>query len=282
LRLILGHNQFIGISHISEDKSRDREQFFSKVENIYRVVEEASELGYRDMIIETHPRMLEFLRYYENHRTFDMNFFLQVPYVQGYVKKMNENGLRGILFDLIKRAGFTRTARIALGASIDYLKRDYNALGLSLLKFEIAPFEGFEIKSLLLHNVVTDLLVSLNASRILREYYHFVMDDIDLEPGFVTLNFPLMNKVFKAEEITPSWIMTPVNPSGFDMNPSKGIVEAAIREYAKPIIAMNILGGGSIPIKESATYLKSFDSIECAVIGASSSNHLRESLCVLK
>ena len=64
MELILGHNKLIGISHISEERGREREKKFSKVENIYRVVEDASAVGFKNMIIETHPRMLEFLRYY--------------------------------------------------------------------------------------------------------------------------------------------------------------------------------------------------------------------------
>ena len=56
MELILGHNQFIGVSHISEERAREREKTFSKVENIYRVVEAASAVGLTDMIIETHPR----------------------------------------------------------------------------------------------------------------------------------------------------------------------------------------------------------------------------------
>jgi len=282
LKLILGHNQFIGISHISEDKSRDREKFFSNVENIYGVVERASELGFNDMIIETHPRMLEFLRYYKKNHTFDMNFFLQIPYVQGYVQKMNESGIKGLIFDIIGRAGMLNTLRIGLKAASDYIKKDYNALALSALRIEIAPFREFEIKSLLLHNVITDLLISLGATDILQEYYDFTKNSLNLEPGFITLNFPFLKDVLKNKGISPSFIMTPVNPTGFDMTPSRVTVETALREYSGSIIAMNILGGGSIPIKESANYLKSFDNIEYVVVGASSENHLKESMSIIR
>ena len=81
MELVLGHNQFIGVSHISEERGREREKKFSKVDNIYRVVEAASAAGVKNMIIETHPRMLDFVKYYKQNKTFDMNFYLQVPYV---------------------------------------------------------------------------------------------------------------------------------------------------------------------------------------------------------
>jgi hypothetical protein len=54
VELIHGHNQFIGISHISEERGQEREKTFSKVENVYRVVEAASAVGFKHMITETH------------------------------------------------------------------------------------------------------------------------------------------------------------------------------------------------------------------------------------
>ena len=41
------------------------------------MVEAASAVGFKNMVIETHPCMLEFLRYYEQAQTFYLNFYLQ-------------------------------------------------------------------------------------------------------------------------------------------------------------------------------------------------------------
>ena len=90
--LIIGHNQFIGISHISEERGIDLQRKFFDTLSIYKIVESAADLGYKNMIIETHPKMLEFLNYYIENRTFDMDFYLQVPNIQGYIHKMNEKG----------------------------------------------------------------------------------------------------------------------------------------------------------------------------------------------
>jgi ketosteroid isomerase-like protein len=70
--------------------------------------------------------------------------------------------------------------------------------------------------------------------------------------------------------------MTPVNVNGFDMNPSQGDVETAMKEYTGDIIAMNVLGGGAFPLTASAAYVKSFDNVTRCVIGASSKEHLSE------
>ncbi len=274
--LILGHNQFLGISHISEERSREREKKFSNVENIYKIVEKASEFGYKGMIIETHPHMLKFLEYYKNSRTFDMDFYLQVPYVQGYIQKMNEKGLSGLVKEIIQRSGIKSASAMALKNIINLAKKDYLSMATSALQLEIAPFEEFNIKALLLHNVITDLLLSLRVGDAFTEYIGYVKDKLELKPGFITLNFQLFKSSCEKWDIKPPLVVTPVNLGGYDMNPSKEIVEFTIKKYTGEITAMNILGGGAYSIGEASDYLKSFDSIKCCIIGASSEKHLRE------
>jgi hypothetical protein len=275
MQLILGHNQFIGISHISEEKSREKERQFSKVENIYRIVETASDLGYKNMIIETHPKMLDFINYYEKNQTFDMNFYLQVPYVQGYIQTINERGIQGFALDTIKKSGIITTGHIALKGALGVLMKDYSSIAYSVLKLEISPFTKVNIKAVMLHNVMTDLFLSLEAQDAFSDFISNIKK-LGLDYGFVTLNFPLLTHRFKDWEIPSPIIMTPVNPRGFDMNPSITAVSDALRQYDGDIIAMNILGGGAFPLQESQTFLNSFQNIKYCVIGASSYNHLKE------
>lgn len=273
--LILGHNQFLGISHISEERSRERDRKFSDVRNIYSVVETAADLGFSAMIIETHPRMIEFLEYYKKNKTFDMDFYLQVPHVQNYVQQMNEKGMKGVINEVIKKTGFIGASGLALKSGWSYLKKDYVSMGMSMLKLEIAPFADISIKGLLLHNVVTDLLLSLNLSEVFKEYFAFVHQKLEIEPGLITLNFPLLVDRLADWKLISSVIMTPVNLSGYDMNPHQEAVEQALLDYNGSVIAMNVLGGGAFPVIESHDYLKNFD-IDYAVVGASSKGHLKE------
>lgn len=282
MELILGHNQFIGISHISDERSREREKRFSDVENIYNVVEKAAEFGYRGMIIETHPRMLEFLEYYKNNRTFDMEFYLQLPYVQGYIQKMNENGLFSLIKDIIHRSGFKNTSVITVKNMINLAKKDYFSLAVSFLELEIIPFMDFNIKTVLLHNVFTDMLLSLGISDCMKAYIDYVADDMDLNPGFITLNFQLFQSCLEKWNIKYPLVMTPINPGGYDMNPSKASVEAAIRKYPGEVIAMNVLGGGAFSVDNAHDYLISLGKLKFCVVGASSEKHLKELMEVFR
>ena len=276
MELILGHNQFIGISHISDERSREREEKFSKVENIYNVVEIASELGYKNMVMETHPRMIEFFNYYKESMTFDMNFYLQVPYAVGYVKKMNEKGVMGLVSDLVSQTGVSGASGMAIKGVSNLFKRDYMSLAMSVLKLEVSPFTDVNIKALLLHNVVTDLLSSLGMSEAFLSYEKYVKDELGIDPALATLNFPLLKRNMEKWDIKPSFVMTPVNSQGYDMNPSRENVEKHIKTYNGEIIAMNVLGGGSFSVPDSNSYIKTFKNINHCVIGASSQEHLKE------
>jgi hypothetical protein len=276
VELILGHNQFIGVSHISEERGREREKKFSKVENIYRVVEAASAAGFKNMIVETHPRMLDFLKYYERNKTFDMNFYLQVPYVQAYIQVINQRGMKGFLSEMIGRAGLGGASSIALKSAFSLLKKDYLAIALSYLKLEVAPFSSFNVKGLILHNTLTDLLMALEVQSVCSAFDQYVNDTLKLDFGLATWNFCLVKSNLERWNMRPAFIMTPVNIKGFDMNPMQEDVEAGLREHDGAVFAMNILGGGAYSIGESASYVKSFDAVKKCVIGASSKEHLAE------
>ena len=276
MELILGHNQFIGISHISDERSREREKKFSDVKNIYKIVETAAKIGYHGMIIETHPRMLDFLEYYKQNKTFDMEFYLQLPYVQGYIQKMNENGLISLVRDIFHRSGLKNTSIMAIKNIANLSKKDFFSLAISFLELEIMPFIDLNIKTVLLHNVFTDIFLSLELSDFIKTYIDYMKDTIGLNPGFITLNFDLFQRSFDQWNIKHPLVMTPINPGGFDMNPSKTSVELAIKKYRGEIIAMNILGGGAFSVNETYKYFRSLEKLNFCVVGASSKTHLQE------
>jgi hypothetical protein len=188
---------------------------------------------------------------------------------------MNEKGMRGVIDEVIKKTGFLGASSLALKSGLSYLKKDYMSLGMSMLKLEIAPFDTISIKGLLLHNVMTDLLLSLQLREGFETYVDFVKSKLDIKPGLITLNFPMLVKSLDQWNLTSDYIMTPINLNGFDMNPSKDTVETTLKTYKGEVIAMNVLGGGAFSVKDSYEYLKSFH-IENVVIGASSKEHLIE------
>jgi hypothetical protein len=281
MKLILGHNQFIGISHTSYSDSKKKEARFSNVENIYSVVERAADVGFKSMLIEPHPRLMQFVQEYNKRRTFDMKFYLQIPNVQNYVQKMNDGGIAGIISEFRSRLGTLGASAALLKSGMMYLRRDYLSLALYGIKLEVQPFKDLELEGILLHNVVTDLLLSLSVTETLQEFHNFIIDEYKVAPGFVTLNLPLLMERHKQMDGS-DLIMTPINPLGYDMNPDISTVETCLRNSKSKIIAMNVLAGGSVGIDKTASYLSKFENVEYACVGASSEGHLREIVSKIK
>jgi hypothetical protein len=220
--------------------------------------------------------MLDFLQYYERNKTFDMNFYLQVPYVQAFVQTINQRGMRGFLSEMVGRAGLAGTSSLALKSAFNLLKKDYLGIALSYFKVEIAPFSEFSVKALILHNTITDLLMALEVSSAFSAFDQYVNDVLKLDFGLATWNFSLTKRNLERWDLRPAFLMTPVNVKGFDMNPTKDEIEAGLREYEGTVFAMNVLGGGAYSLPEAASYVKSFDAIKRCVVGASSRDHLKE------
>lgn len=275
MNLILGHNQFIGLSHTSYADSRKKDARFAKVENIYSVVEKAADIGFKKMLIEPHPRLIQFVQEYNRRRTFDMSFYLQVPNVETYVRKMSEGGISGIISEFRSRLGTLRASAALIKSGAAYLRRDCLSLMLYGLRLEVAPFKDLDLESVLLHNVPTDLLLSISATELLQEFQNFIVDEWKVSPGFVTLNLPMLESRYQNLN-SNTYVMTPINLLGYDMNPDKQTVENDLAVSKAKIIAMNVLAGGSIGLDKAADYLKSLRNIEHVCIGASSQCHLEE------
>jgi len=274
--MILGHNQFIGVDHRSEERAWDKSVHFSNPSRILEVAQTASESGYKGMVIEPHPRMLDFLKLYDRHGTFKMRFYLQVPYIQGYVQRMGQSGIKGLIWDLMIKSRPLDLFNACVRSGIGILRNEYLPLALSGLALEVSQFKDYEIESVLLHNVATDLLLSLGLQDCLEDYIHFSHDILGIRAGLVTLNFPLLASALRDKPSSPSIIVTPINPAGFDMNPSKDAVERALQEYRGEIMAMNVLGGGAFSVSASASYLRSLPRVQSVLIGASTKEHLVE------
>ena len=276
MKLILGHNQFLGISHISEKNASEKDRMFTDPAKILEAVETAYDCGFRQMIIESHPRMKAFMKLYEKQSTFDMDFILQVPFVSGYVRHMAEGGVKSVVKEVVSGTPLTELIKAPFTMLPKLLKKDYMGLGVRGLDLEMSKYSDFDISGVLLHNVVTDVLLSLDAENAYAGYFDRVQKRFGVKAGLITLNLPLLAEHLKGWGLEPSMIMSPINPYGFDMNPSREVVEKCVRDSKFHTLAMNVMGGGSVTLPEAANYINGLDGVEGVVIGASSRKHMEE------
>ena len=173
--IILGHNQFIGVSHLSQDAARSRVEHFGDVKKVMDVIKVCLDSDVKGMMLSTHPRARDILEYTKNEGfSEELNFYPLIPYAQGYVRKMNEKGVIGMLNDTLKPASISKKINILLQGGFGFLKKDFTKLLGTLIDIELLPFKDFNVRAIFLHNVLTDLGLALND----RETFEFYMDYI--------------------------------------------------------------------------------------------------------
>jgi hypothetical protein len=121
--------------------------------------------------------------------------------------------------------------------------------------------------------------------RWLFEAYVKLISKRGIEPGFNTRNFPYLVKRFNEWDIDLEQILiaTPFNKVGFQMNPSKGDCERALREMSKPnVVAISILASGYFQPSEAIEYIAALPNIRGVSVGVSKEKHAVETFRLLK
>ena len=196
--IILGHNQFVGVDHLSQDRARDRIERFSDTKRILDVISYFYELGGRGMMLSTHQRATEIMRAIgsEPELSKNMNFYPLIPYAQGYIRRANEMGVVGMLNDVLEPASTSAKLKILFKGGINVMRKDFLSLLSTLIDIELLPFKGFNTKAVFLHNVLTDLALSLKAQNIFEFYVDYIKDNYGVVPAFGTMNFSKLVESF--------------------------------------------------------------------------------------
>ena len=282
--IILGHNQFVGVDHLSQDRARDRIERFSDTQKILDVISCFYELGGRGMMLSTHQRATEIMRAIgsEPELSKNMNFYPLIPYAQGYIRRANEMGVVGMLNDVLGPASTSTKLKILFKGGINVVRKDFLNILSTLIDVELLPFKGFNTKAVFLHNVLTDLALSLKAQNIFEFYMDYIKDNYGVEPAFGTMNFARLVESFDEWGIERPLIMASFNNAGFQMNPSKDECERFLREYDVDVLAMSTLAAGYLKPKEAYEYLFSLPNIKSAVVGVSTKEHVEETFGIIK
>jgi len=276
--IILGHNQFVGVDHLSQDRARDRIEHFSDTQKILDVISYFYELGGRGMMLSTHQRATEIMRAINSETTLskNMNFYPLIPYAQGYIRRANEMGMVGMLNDVLEPASTSTKLKILLKGGINIMRKDFLNILSTLIDVELLPFKGFNMKAVFLHNVLTDLALALKAQNIFEFYMDYIEDNFGATPAFGTMNFATLIKNFEEWGFKKPLIMASFNKIGFQMNPSREECERCLKEYDVDVLAMSTLASGYLKPKEAYEYLYHLPNITSYVVGVSSREHADE------
>lgn len=213
-----------------------------------------------------------------------------VPYAEGYVRLANEEGMTGLVNEFLSRLSLSDKAQLLLEGGFSALR--LNPLGL-LTTYLDAELKGYlsvkpknaVLRSVLLHEVLTDLCLGLRETRILNLFAQHVRDDYHVQPGFVTYNLARFVNLFReaALPLKGVVIMTPFNSVGYQMSPSKESCEACLSSlHEADVIAMSVMAGGYLTLDQAFDYIRTLSGLSGIAVGASSREHAQESFARLK
>ena len=287
--ILLGDNPFLGVSHLAHEKARSEQSEAAGLEAKANVLKAGLEGGVTGYTFSTHRVNLELLEYMSKQYSGvigKLNYYILIPYAQGYVRRANIYGTVGLAKTLIRDIVFKHPVDSISSA----FTLNFNRLAGLFIGMEADPYLKIlprdRIKAILLHEVLTELIMAYNLTKLLCELKRFVEKKLGVGFGLETRNIGRLNKYLEEYNIQVEYVMTPMNPLGYQMAPSKEEAEEVIRKLGgrgTKIIAINILASGAVTIEEACKYLEPFKNIIHAVAyGTTKPRRARENAVLLR
>jgi hypothetical protein len=273
-RVIFGDNQFFGVNHSSDEKSRAQAIKFKDNQAIINVLNIVIEEGINTFMCTTHDRIAEICHALRSDERFE-NFQIYpcMPYAHKYANAVTELGIIGTIKQYVPGNIFSTFAK----GGMAFVKKDFISMMELLIDAEMKMFKGISTPIIFLQNVVTDLLLGLGMTDFLVVFQEYVQKMHNAEAGFITMNLPLLLNELEKKGIKNPIICSSINKAGFRMSGGKEVYEKVIAEKRCRLIAMQVLAAGTIPAKEAFKYVSEMDGIESILFGASSRANIKNS-----
>jgi hypothetical protein len=289
LHLLVGDNPFHGISHLSQQKARERaiKDNPSNVEYATQLVKLSLQNGADGFMFSVSETTLSILRGLDPDKKLDL--YAIVPYAYEYVRFATRfGGVPSLAKKFSRQIIFSKNIFSFAPNLIGLIRADPSAFLKTYLIYEISRIKSAIVKnsnlrSVLLHEVITDMALALNLEQVLKAYIKFIKKS-NVNPGFETRNFPYLVEKFtkwgiNMNEIT---ITASFNKVGFQMNPSQIECEDSLRKVSgSEIIAMSPLAAGYLKPSEAVDYVTSLPSITHMVVGVSKEKQALETFRLL-
>jgi hypothetical protein len=283
-RIVLGHNSFFGVNHLSRQHGANREAMFEDVSAIVKMMETAASFDVTAMMMSTHPRATAVADVVRNSRELrdSWSFYPLLPYITKYVRQANEKGMVNIVLDQLKQAGWTQTLGILARGGLGALTKDYRHILSTLIGLELAPFHGLQLKTVFLHDVLTDLALALDIPEVLELHATEIKKRFGARAGFATKNLPLLVERFRRYGFQTPRVLVQINKIGFGMNPSREACEHVLAGSSVEVMAMGTLASGYLRPKEAYEYVFARPAVQSVVVGVSTPSHAAETFGALR
>ncbi len=281
--LIVGDNPFHGISHLSQERSRARNAEVTNPKDASEIVLASIRHGaggFMFSVSATTLSILEELQKTDGGR--DVNLYPIIPYAYEQVRESVAKGTGGLASSMLRKVVMHGGIGSASSAVYGAVVGDLGAIVSAYLRYEFKRLtrksaKGI-VKSIFLHEVVTDMALALEMDDLFREYYEVALK-LGVMPGFETRNFArlarrLRNLAMPTEKIA---FAAPFNTLGYQMSPSREECEKELLNLENGnVFAFSVLAGGYLTLADAQAYIKGLPNIRGVVIGASSKDQAVE------
>lgn len=278
-RILFGDNQFFGVNHVSDEKSRSQAIKFKEDKTILKTIDYAIDGGIDTFMCTTHDRMINIadlmrnsLGKYEN-----LQIYPCLPYAHKYANAVTELGIMGTVKQYVPGNFFGSI----LKGGVAYLSKDYISIMELMVDAELKMFKGLSTPVIFLQNVITDLLLGLGMKDIIKAYHQYIIKKYNAEPGYITMNLPKMISLLDSIGIKNPIICTSINVDGFRMSGGKELYEHTLKNNEVRAIAMQVLSGGSTAPNKALEYVCSLPNVQSILFGASSKENINETISLI-
>lgn len=279
-RILFGDNQFFAVNHISDEKSRAQAMKFKDDSAIIKTLDYALAEDINTFMCTTHDRIANICDIVRaNPAKYDkFSIYPCMPYAHKYANAVTELGIVGTLKEYVPGNFFGSLFK----GGVAYLSKDYLSIMELLVDAEMKMFKGIKTPVIFLQNVITDLLLGLGMTDVLKAFHDYVIKKYNSEPGFITMNMPKLLAMLEGAGIKNPIICASINKAGFRMSGGKEQYEKVLYNSNVRAIAMQVLAGGAIPAKEAISYVCSLPNIQSILFGASSQANIHETAALIR
>ena len=285
-KILIGDNPFNSVDHLSQERARHRPPMNTR--GMLDVIHAASESGATGFAFSTRPIMLSVLEQVKEEYSLEIGLYPVIPDVQAIVQSVSTEGMVGFVGQTLSHLGFKSKASFIIRGGANIMTMNPIKLIQTYLEAEVSSVAKAApkspLKSVLLHELVTDLMVGLKMEEFFQAYIDSVRRSVGIAPGFVTRNFARFVEFAKSSGVNlqDTVVMTPFNSIGYQMNPTREACEKALGETDSDVIAMNILSSGYLSLEVATAYVNNLPRKVSCVVGVSTVSHAQRTFNYLR
>ena len=224
--LLFGDNQFFGINHMSEEKARAQALQFQDIKEVFKTLDAAYDEGIKTFMCTTHDRVKRFAI------TFAQPVGITVTRSLRVCRMLTDTRTQPPRKAFLEQSRFAAESgawSTAVRSGVSLVGKDIRWISRILMDAEMQMFDHLPYPVSPPENVVVDLLLGLGMTESFAVFSDHIQAHSNAEPGFITMNLPLLLDVLDDLKIDNPIVCSNINKLGFRMCGGLGAYQEALQ-----------------------------------------------------